>query len=210
MDNFISNTSALENVWMTEAQNMHGLNHTTSLKLLQKLPLHNITELRQIALPNDLDMMSPNDLKNYHSNLTKLIKNALNIAQQLLCHPPCLPQCQQPCPHHYPPRTLKHNYIISNHNILPKQPNSPVHPPNPPSPHQPPPPREILKDPKQFPIHIVLDHKQQKYTKSNVITKNDTSYLCQWIIRNNNIYNKWRIQRDLFPWYDANTCAHNA
>ena len=161
MDNFILNTSPLENIWMKEAQNMQGLNHKTSLKLPQKLLLHNITELGQITLPNGLNIMSPNDFKNYHSNPTKLIKSALNIAQQLFCHPSCPPQCQQPCLHHYPPRTLKDNYIILNHNILPIQPDPLVHPPNPPYPHQPPPPRDIIKNPKQFPIHTILDHKKR-------------------------------------------------
>jgi hypothetical protein len=64
MDNFIFNTSPIENVWMTKAQNLHGLYHTTSLKLLQKLLLHNIMELGQITLPNGLNIMSPNDFKN--------------------------------------------------------------------------------------------------------------------------------------------------
>ena len=113
MDNFIFNTFPLENVWMKEAQNMSGLNHKTSFKLLQKLLLHNIIELGQITLPNGLNFMSPNDFKNYHSNPTKLINNALNIAQQLFCQPPCLPQCQHPCPNHHPPknpkRQLHHN-----------------------------------------------------------------------------------------------------
>ena len=122
--------------------------------------------------------MSLNDFKNYHYNPTKLIKSALNIAQQLFCHPSCPPQCQQLCPYHHPPRTLKDNYIIINHNILPRQPEPPVHPPNPPHPHQPPPPREVLKNPRQSPIHTIFDHKQQHYTDSNGITKNNTSYLC--------------------------------
>ena len=87
MDNFIFNTSPLKNIWMKEEQNIYGLNHTTSLNLLQKLLLHNITKLGQITLPNGLNMMSPNDFKNYHSNPAKLIKSALNFAQQLFCHP---------------------------------------------------------------------------------------------------------------------------
>ena len=102
MDNFIFNTSPLEDVWMKEAQNIHGLNHKISLKLLQKLLLHNIIELGQINLPNGLNMMSPNDFTNYYSNPTKLIKSAFNIAQQLFCHPSCPPLCQQTCMHHHP------------------------------------------------------------------------------------------------------------
>ena len=108
-----------------------------------------------------------------------------------------------------PPRILKDNYIKINHNILPKQPEPPVHPPTPPHPHQPPPPRDILKDPRRFLIHTILGHKNRHYNDSNGILKNDTSYLCQWTTRNNNIYNKRKIQRDLFPWYNVNTCAHN-
>jgi hypothetical protein len=140
INNFMFNTSPLENDWMKEARNLHGLNHKISLKLLQKLLLHNITELGQITLPNGLNMMSPNDFKNYYFNPTKLIKSALNIAQQLFCHPPCPPQCQQHCPHHHLPRTLKENYIITNHNITPRQPEPPLHPPNPTHPKKTPPP----------------------------------------------------------------------
>ena len=132
MDNFLLNTSPLENVWMKEAQNIHSLNPQTSFKLLQKLLTHNILRLEQITLPNGLNMMSPTNFRNYHSSPTKLIKSALNIAQQLFCHPSCPPQCRQPCPNHHLPRTLKDKYIIINHNILPRQPEPPVHPPNPP------------------------------------------------------------------------------
>ena len=208
MEKNLISTSPLENAWMKEAQNIHNLNPKTSLKLLQKLLLHNILKLEQITLPNGLHLMSPSDFKNYHSNPTKLIKSALNIAQQLFCHPSCPPQCQQPCTHHYPPRTLKDNYIIINHNILPRQPEPPTHPPSPPHPRQPIPPRNILTNSRQFPIHIILGHKQRHYIDPNGITRNDTSYLCQWITQNN-AYNKWRTQRDLFPWYDTHTCIHN-
>jgi hypothetical protein len=44
----------------------------------------------------------------------------------------------------------------------------------------------------------------------NGIMKKDISYLCQWIINIHNTYNKWLTQRDMFPWYEANTCAYNS
>ena len=203
IDSFLLNPSPLETAWLKEAQNLQGLNPNTSLKLLQKLLLHNIIKLEQITMPNGTTLMNPDDFKIYHSNPTKLIKSALNIANQLFCHPSCHQECHLPCPHHYPPRTLKNDYTIINHNILPQHPTPPIHPPNPPIPHLPPPPNNMLKNPRQFPIHTILDHKQRQLTDSNGIKRKDTSYLCQWITPNNNTYNKWRTQRDLFPYCDA-------
>ena len=171
--------------------------------------MHNIIKLEQIAMPNGITLMNPDNFKTYHSNATKLIKSALNIADQLFCHPPCQQECQIPCPHHYPPRTLKNEYTIINHIILPQHPTPPIHPPNPPAPRLPPPPNNMLNNPHQFPIHIILDHKQRHLTDSNGIKRKDTSYLCQWTTPNNNKYNKWRTQRDLFPYCDSNTSRHN-
>ena len=110
-------------------------------------------------MPNGAILMNPNNFKIYHSNPTKLIKSVLNIANQLFCHPSCHRECPLPCPHHYPPRTLKNDYTIINHNIFLQHPTPPIHPPNSPVPHLPPPPNNMLKIPRQFPIHTILDHK---------------------------------------------------
>ena len=45
INSFLLNPSPLETAWLTEAQNLQGLNPNTSLKLLQKLLLHNIIKL---------------------------------------------------------------------------------------------------------------------------------------------------------------------
>jgi len=50
--NFLLDPSPLETAWLKEAQNLPGLNPNISLKLLQKLLLHNIIELEQITMPN--------------------------------------------------------------------------------------------------------------------------------------------------------------
>ena len=122
INNFLLNPSALEITWMHEAQHLHSLSRNTSLKLLQKLLIYNIITLEQITMPNGNTLMNSNDFETYHSNPTKLIKSALNIANQLLCHPPCCLECPISCLHHHPLRSLKNKYIIINHNILPRQP----------------------------------------------------------------------------------------
>jgi hypothetical protein len=161
-------------------------------------------------MPNGTTLMNPDNFKTYHSNPTKIIKSALNIANQLFCHPSCHQECHLPCLHHYPPRTLKNDYTIINHNILPQHPTPPpLHPPNPPIPHLPPPLNNMLNNPHQFPIHTLLDHKQRQLTDPNGIKRTDTSYLCQWTASNNNTFNKWRTQGDLFPYCDAFTTRHN-
>jgi hypothetical protein len=67
----------------------------------------------------------------------------------------------------------------------------------------------MLNNPRQFPIRTILDHKQRQLIDPNEIKRKDTLYLCQWNTRNNNTYNKWRTQRDLFPYCDTNTNRHN-
>ena len=208
INNFLLTPSPLETAWMQEAQNLHGLNPCISLKLLHKLLIHNITTLDQITMPNGTTLMNSDEFKIYHSTPSKLIQSALNIAYQLFCHPICN-QCPQPCPQHHSPRSLKDKYILRHHTILPHPLTAPVHPPNRIIPPLPPPPKDMLKDPRQFPINKILDHKQNQSKDHNGIQKTVTSYLCQWTTTNNNTYNKWRTQRDLYPYCEANTCNHN-
>ena len=106
INNFLLTPSPLETAWMKEAQMLHGLNPNTSLKLLHKLLIHNIITLEQITMPNGTTLMNPDEFKIYHSTPSKLIQSALNIANQLFCHPPCN-QCPLPCQQHHPPRSLK-------------------------------------------------------------------------------------------------------
>ena len=86
-NNFLLTPSSLETTWMQEAQMLHGLNPNTSLKLLYKLYIHNITTLDQITMPNGTTLMNKEEFKIYHSTPSKFIQSALNIANQLLCHP---------------------------------------------------------------------------------------------------------------------------
>ena len=72
INNFLL-THPLETVWMQEAQMLHGLNPTTSLKLLLKLLVHNINTLDQITMPNGTTLMNPDEFKVYHSTPSKLI-----------------------------------------------------------------------------------------------------------------------------------------
>ena len=208
INNFLIDPSPLENAWMQEAQLLHGLNPSISIKLLHKLLIHNITTLAQLTMPNDTTLMNADDFKTYHSTPSKLIKSALHIANQLFCLLPCN-QCPIPCQQHHPPGSLKNQYIIRHHNILPHPTTAPVHPPNPPIPHLPPTPNNMLKDPHKFPIQKILDHKQNQSNDHNRIPRTVTSYLCKWTTTSNNTYHKWRIQRDLYPYCDTNTCNHN-
>ena len=209
INNFQLNPSPLKIAWTQEAQELHGLSPNTSLKLLHKLLVHNIITLDQITMPNGTTLMNSGKFKIYHSNPSKLIKSALNIANQLFCHPPCDQECPLTCQHHHPPRSLKTKYTIRHHNILPHLPTPPIHPPNPPIPYLPPPPNNMIKNPRQFSIHKILDHKQRQSNDPNGIKRTVTSYLCQWTITNNNTYNKWQTQIDLYPYCDANTSNHN-
>ena len=108
INNFLLNPSPLETAWMQEAQLLQNLNPTISLILLHKLLVHNITTLDPITRPNGTTLMDPDEFKIYHSTPSKLIKSALNIANQLFCHLPCN-QCPLPCQQHHPPRSLKTN-----------------------------------------------------------------------------------------------------
>jgi hypothetical protein len=67
IDNFLLTPSSLETAWMQEAQMLHGLNPNTSLKLLHKLLIHNITTLDQITMPNGTTLMNKEEFKIYHS-----------------------------------------------------------------------------------------------------------------------------------------------
>ena len=90
-----------------------------------------------------------------------------------------------PCQQHHPPRSLKNKYIIKHHNILPHPPTAPVHPPNLHIPPLPPPPNIMLKDPRQFAIHKILDHKRKQFKDHNGINRTIMSYLCQWTTTDN-------------------------
>jgi hypothetical protein len=200
---FLLLPTSLETNWLAAATSYPHLSQQFSLKLLNKLLLHHIIDLHQIILPNGTHLMDHNDFKTYYDLPTKLIKTALKTLELLFCHPTCLPQCPIPCNQHHLPRTLLPQYLI---NIPPTLPNQrPTLHPLPSHPLHPLPPRFILNNLTQFPILNIIDHKEYKLFDTNKIVKKYTSYLCQWILPNQQIYNKWLPQHKLLPWNVQNT-----
>ena len=131
--------------------------------------------------------MSQEDFKHYYIIPTKLIKQALDIAEQLSCHPRCNPTCLNPCINHHPPHTLKEDYITRDHNVEPRTREIPIHPLMPPHPPQSKPLLNIKNNPIRYPIHSILDHKEIKTKDKNKITKKYQTFLCQWNLSNNTI-----------------------
>ena len=153
--------------------------------------------------------MSQEEFKHYYITPTKLLKQALNIAEQLFCHPRCNPTCLNPCTNHQPPRTLKEDYITRDHNIEPRTREILIHPPMPPHPPQPKPPLNIKNNPIRYPIHSIFDHKEIKTKDKYKIIKKYQTFLCQWNLPNNTTYNKWMPQRELFLLNLPNVVEHN-
>jgi hypothetical protein len=128
-ENFQLHMTKLEQEWRIQATNeLPHLNPDLSLKLLHKLLIHNIYKIQHITLPNGTNLMTPNDFKIYHKAPSKLEKNALQIAEQLFCHPSCKPNCPNPCTRHLPARTLKPRYISNNQNLIPRILDNPPQP----------------------------------------------------------------------------------
>ena len=134
--------------------------------------------------------MSQEDFKHYYVIPTKLIKQALNIAEQLFCHHTCNPTCLNPCTNHHPSCTLKEEYTTMDHNMEPRTRKTPIHPPMPPHPSQPKPPLNIKNNPIRYPIHSILNYKEIKTKDKYKITKKYQTFVCQWNLPNNIIYNK--------------------
>ena len=61
----------------------------------------------------------------------------------------------------------------------------------PPQPPQPLPPPNIKNDPISYFIHSILDHKEIKTKDKYKITKEYQTFLCQWNLPNNIVFNKW-------------------
>jgi hypothetical protein len=203
LHNFPLLPTSLETNWLEASTSYPHLSQQFSLKLLKKLLLHHITDLQQIILPNGTHLMDHNDFKTYYDLPTKLTKTALKTLELLFCHPTCLPQCPMQCNQHHPPRTLLPQYIINIPPTLPNQHSTIQTPPS--HPLHPLPPRFVLNNLTQIPIQNILDHKEYKLLDTNKIVKKYTSYLCQWILPNQQIYNKWLPQHKLLPWNVQNT-----
>ena len=190
----------LETQWLQQTQNLPTSTPTTSLKYLHNLILHNITELKHITHSNGTRLMTNDEFKTHYVPPTKTTKAALNQARILFCEPPRPNQC---------PNTLKDAYQIPTRHINTRPRNHNIHPPPPPPPEYPKPPPHILKNYTQFPLHSIIKDRSHTHKDKNKITKEYTSYLCQWILPNESTYNKWLPQRDLFPWESQNTINHN-
>jgi hypothetical protein len=169
LHNFPLLPTSLETNWLEAATSYPHLSQQFSLKLLNKLLLHHITDLQQIILPNGTHLMDHNDFKTYYDLPTKIIKIALKTSELLFCHPTCLPQCHMPCIQHLFPRTLNLQYIINIPPILPNQ-RPTIHTPIPHLLH-PLPPRFVLNNLIQFPIQNIIDHKEYKLFDTNKIVK---------------------------------------
>ena len=210
LENFSIEATQLEQAWtqQTEALLPH-FNPTRIRKLIHKLLLYNIYEIKHITLPNGTKLMTTDDFKTYYQPPTKLIKQALNIAEQIFCHPQCLPYCPNPCPNHHPPRTLKQEFITIIHQIAPRTIEPPTHPQPLPHPLHLQTPLHIKNNPNQHPIYKILDCKETKTKDKYKIPKKYHSYLRQWNIRNNEIYTIWMQQRELFPYNYPEVINHN-
>ena len=139
----------------------------------------------------------------------KLINQALDIAKQLFCHSKCNLNCQIPCANHHLPHTVKQKYITLNNNIELRIRETPIHPLIPSHPPYLLPPLNIKNNPIRYPIHSMLDHKENKTKDKYKIIKKYQTYLCQWNLPNNITYNKWMPQRKLFPSNRPMVIQHN-
>ena len=199
----------LETQWLQQTQNNPTLTHTTSLKYLHKLLLHNIIELKQITHPNGTQLLTNDEFKYYYDSPTKTIKGALDHARIFFCKSTYQSQCPNNYTIHVAPNTLKTAYKILNHHIYLRIRNHNEHPPPIPPLKHPKLPLHIQKDHNLHPIHSIINHRSRTYIDKNNITKTYTSYLCYLITPNELIYDKWLPQRDLFPWENQNTINHN-
>ena len=194
IDNFPLKATPLEQIWcQLSITQLPQINPIQILKFLHKLLLQNIYEIKHIILPNGINLMSQEDFKFFYTKPKKLIKQAVDIAKQLFCHPRCNPNCRNPCNNHHPPRTLKKEYIILDHNIEPRIAESHTHPPMPPHPPQPLSSPNIKNNPIRHPIQSILNHKEIKTKDKYKITKKYQTFLCQWNLPNSIIYNKWML-----------------
>ena len=82
-------------------------------------------------------------------------------------------------------------------------------PPTPPQPPQPLPPPNIKNNPVRYPIHSILDHKEIKTKDKYKITKEYQTFLCQWNLPNNRVYNKWIPQKEIFLLNLPHVIEHN-
>lgn len=206
--NFHLHKTELENEWRTTTEIPH-LNPKLSLKLLHKLLSLNIYTIKQISISNGTNLMSPDKFKIYHKTPTKLERNTLNIATQLFYHPPYNQKCPNPCPNHTQIKTFKTQYISINRERHHRVIEGPLHPTLTQQHQHSYPPSNIINNLSKFPIHTIINHKQNETKDIYKIIKNYNSYLCQWALHDHTIYSKWLPQRELFPINQPLVTKHN-
>ena len=88
IDDFPLKATPLKQMWcqLLEIQ-FPQINSTQTFKFFHKLLFQNIYEIKYITLPNGTNLMSQEDFKNFYVAPTKPIKQALDIVEQLFCHP---------------------------------------------------------------------------------------------------------------------------
>ena len=129
-----------------------------NLKHIHKLLLENIYDIKQLTRGNVTNLMSHTEYINYYKKPTHMLKYTLKIAEQLFCHPRCNENCQEPCQNHYPPRTLKQEYIITKHNIEPLNNDIHTHPQALTLLIHPSAPTHVINNSTKYPIHSIIDH----------------------------------------------------
>jgi hypothetical protein len=189
----------LERQWMAATSTHPQYPLQRSLRILNTLLLHHIIDLSQLTLSGGTQFMDQHDFQVYYATPTKLVKTVLQTLEQFVCHLGCTPPCLHPCHIHHLSRILLPQYITANHIIYPLLRLPPLHPTLPPHPIHPKAPRYITQNLIQYPINRILDHKEHKTPDKNKITNKFVSYLCQWIIPNQQTYHKWLPQHRILP-----------
>ena len=88
IDNFPLQATPLEQMWCPLSTiQLPQINPIQTLKLLHKLLLYNIYEIKHITLSNGINLMTQEDFNFFYSKPTKLIKQPLDIVEQLFCYP---------------------------------------------------------------------------------------------------------------------------
>ena len=84
LENFPIEATQLKQAWTQQIEALlPHFNPTQTRKLIHKLLLYNIYEIKHITLPNGTKLMTTDDFKTYYQPPTKLFKQALNIAEQI-------------------------------------------------------------------------------------------------------------------------------
>ena len=152
IENFPLEATSLEKTWQSILTDLNPqINHIQSHKFIYKLLIHNIYNIKHLTLANGTNLMFHEDFKHYYTTPTKLIKQSLDMATQLYCHPSCNLNRPNPCPNHHPPCTLKQEYITIDHNIESRNRETPIHPSIPPHPKT---PLNIKKQPNKIPYQL--------------------------------------------------------